>query len=461
MAFHRNKTKWLIAILITILASQSLLGAQATAPWRTQIVDPLGAGGTIVIDSQNKPHIFYYEETATDVNNQPKGLSYAVWTGQNWKTQQLNYTIGNIFIMDTNNKPHIISTANGTLTDTPITGSDWNLNSLGATSVAGDLMKLDSKGNLHVVSGNGSNYFQGNNSYDSYLYYDEWTKAGESSMLITERNSTAQVAYDYLYPVSLALDPQNNPEILFVEQIQTVNRSQYVSYPIFFTANKIEFAKWTGKGWSFDTVATNSSDANGVGSLVLDSKGLPHLCYIQDNQTTSPETGNSSNQYAIGYTYFDGSNWVTKTVENGLFDTDYSNPTLRLDSNGNPQVFYYREDYQNQAESGLIAATWSGTGWDIQNLGTVPSNGYGPASISSMAFDSNGNPRLLYSVVVGTYESASRSGNLTYASLIAPQYSQPQIILLTATVVIILAVVTTFIIYRVKHKSSKGTSHAG
>jgi hypothetical protein len=198
-----------------------------------------------------------------------------------------------------------------------------------------------------------------------------------------------------------------------------------------------------------------------VGSLVLDSRGLPHLCYIHENSTYFPNYGTFLNRYSVEYTYFDGHNWINKTVESEPDNIEYSNPILRLDPNGNPQVYYYRENYQNQAESGLIAATWSGTGWDIQNLGTVPSNGYGPASISSIAFDSNGNLHLLYSVVVGTYSSAPRSGNLTYASLIAPQYSQPQIILLTATVAIILAVAITLIIYRVKHKSPKGTSHAG
>jgi hypothetical protein len=451
MTFQNSKTKLPITILILILASQGILETQATDQWNTQIVDTHGAGGKIIIDSQNNPHIIYRRENVADINDQPEGLFYAIQAGQDWEIQHLNFSADNIFIMDTDNKPHIISTSNGTLTNTQLTDSNWNLNQLGVGKVADDLMKLDSNGNLLMFSAE-QKYFQANSSYENYLYYNNWTKTGNSETLLAETSSTGTI-YNYLHPISISIDSQNNPHIIFTKETQTGIRNSD-GYSFIPTSNDIVFAKWTGTGWLFETIATNASGQ--IGNLVLDSKGLPHLCYIYQNTTYFP-SGSYVARYSVDYTYFDGNNWVNQTVEAKTDNVDYSHLALRLDANNNPQIYYYKQNYQNQSDSGLVAAIWTGSRWGIQNLGAVPSNGYGAATISSIAFDSYGNPCMVYSVVVGTYRSAERSGNLTFVSFNAPQNSQSPIIQLAVTLAIIIAVALVFlIIYRAKRKPLNG-----
>ena len=138
-----------ITLLLAILTSQTLLSTQAEPTIASQLIDLRGVGASIFFDSQNNPNVLYSKEVA-DIRD-PITRMYAHWNGQNWSTQIVNNDANNIFIMDTNNKPHIISTVNDNLKDIPLADSNWTISDIGISRVADSrTMVLDKKGTLHT-----------------------------------------------------------------------------------------------------------------------------------------------------------------------------------------------------------------------------------------------------------------------------------------------------------------------
>ncbi|MCW4001501.1 MAG: hypothetical protein NWE93_14820 [Candidatus Bathyarchaeota archaeon] len=429
-----------LGMLLSSLISIENVDAQTTTvQWKTQVVDSRGTAGTLIVDSQNNPHIFYHENTVDDIDYQPQGLYYSILTDQEWSIQNLKEVAGNIFIMDQNNKPHIVSIENGHLDDTTLLGSNWNLNQFGVESIAGETMKLDSNGNMHTLTKEQKSYPE-NNSREDYLYYHNWTKTSDSSTLIA-KTSASGANFDYLIPLTLVVDSQNNPHLIFIEEVEAgvPNSDGGYSYPT--TSRSIESAKYDGSQWLFETIAKNVSEsANDVSDLVLDSKGYPHLCCVK-----------YTNQRSIDHIYFNGESWVSQTIDADDYNY-YSFPTLRIDGNGNPQVYYYQDNYAAQNKNGLMVAKWTGAQWDIKNLGTVPFDSSGEyheqTTIDSIEFDSYGNLYVLYSEVVGTYRGAPRYGDLTVAYLNTNTIIQPLILLLVAALVAIVILLFVLIFRR-------------
>ncbi len=435
-------------LLVAILAFQSILQVRANPTWNTQVVDPRGSGGQIVIDSWDNPHIIYNVVSIID-DGLTTSLNYAYWTGTKWNIEHLNYTVGNIFIMDTNNNPHVISTSNGTLKDIPLTTPVWNLKDIGIAEVAGDTMALDSSGTLHKLSADYI-YFESNNTYTSHLYYTTWTKSGESVQTIGEANSTAQVAYQRLYPASIAVDSKGNPHIIFVEENETV-LYPITSPPSFMVTNTIKYAMWTGLNWTIQTLATNTNYWSGNVTFVFDSKGKPHLCYLHENRIPTSYFGSYRIKRSVEYIYFNGLTWVNQTIESESEQNYYGQPALRLDSNDNPQIYFFKTNYQPTTDFNLLYARWTGTTWDIQKIWTLTPNSYGSAGFSTIAFDSRGNPHVVYDMWLGgSIRSAPIRSNLTYAS------SETTPILISTSLLIIVIAVTTVVIilllYFIKRK---------
>ncbi len=435
---------FMLGMVLLNIVSTETANSLPTASWNTQTVDSRGAGGTIIIDSQNRPHIFYHEETIDDIDYQPQGLFYAVKEDQEWIIQHLNGVPGNTFIMDKNNNPHIVSIENGSLIDTPIMGSNWNLNQFGVERIADKIMKLDSRGNLHTLTTEQESFAE-NNSRENCLYYYNWTKTGNSHTLLAKTRA-AGANFDYLRPISIVVDSQNNPRVIFNEQLEAGIRNSDGGYSFYTTSSTIEYARYDGIKWGFETIAKNVSESpSDVSDLVLDSKGYPHLCYV------------NTAQRSIDYTYFNGDSWISQTVDEEGYSY-FSHPALRLDRNGNPQVYYYQVNYKAQNRNGLMAAQWTGTNWDIKNLGTIPFNpdggSYEQTSISSIVFDSYGNPYVLYCEVVGTYRSANRYGNLTLAFLDTTPYIQSLILPLGVISAITAIFIATLLLYR-RHRKNR------
>jgi len=441
---------------ILVLASTGaaiVIQANANPTWHIQVVDPEGAGGFIAFDSFDKPHIIYYIDEFFNTNR--TGKNYAVWTGEKWNTEHLNSTVGNIFIMDTNNNPHVISTSNGTLNDAPLTNPVWNLKEIGIAGVAGDTITLDSGGTLHEVSADYI-YSESNNSYASHLYYTTWTKTGVSVQTIGEANSTAQVAYQRLYPHSIAVDPKGNPHIIFVEQHEIALYPRVSGTPFMIT-NMIKYAVWTGSNWKIQTLATNTTDPSRNANLVLDSKGQPQLAYLHENRTYTSDYGSYRAKRSLEYIYFDGFAWVNQTIESESNNDYYGQPALRLDSNGNPQVFFFKVNYQPTIDYDLLYARWTGTAWDTQKIWTLTPNSYGSAGFSKIAFDSHGNPRLTYDTVMGTIRGAYRYGNLTYLAIDMSFTTSPLLVPIISGGIIAIICIAAIIYFRKRRKEAQQT----
>lgn len=132
----------------------------------------------------------------------------------------------------------------------------------------------------------------------------------------------------------------------------------------------------------------------------------------------------------------------------------YEQPDLKLDSNGNPQVYFYKEDYQNTTDSGLMNAKLTGSNWNIQTIGSHDFN--------DIALGSHGNPHITYATVVGSIHGAYRYGNLTYATLETALILNPTSLLtiITVTTAVCIILMVLFIVYRARHKAAKGLLRA-
>jgi hypothetical protein len=168
-------------------------------------------------------------------------------------------------------------------------------------------------------------------------------------------------------PGSLVLDSKGNPHVSFEDNYYNV-----------------KYASLIGSKWIVQTIENSS----GFVSLVLDSKDNPHICYSTFTTLQTSTPGITTSRADLQYVSWTGSNWDTQTVtQNG--DGGY----LVLDSKGNPHICY-RDGNQQK----LNYASWNGSRWDIQTVASC--NGWGV-----LVLDSVENPHICYF-----------SGGLNYAS---------------------------------------------
>jgi hypothetical protein len=181
--------------------------------------------------------------------------------------------------------------------------------------------------------------------------------------------------------------------------------------------------------------------------LVLDSKAQPHLCYTHENFTYLPDYGTFMVRASLNYVYWDGSAWRTQAIDSESGAIRSGKYKLRLDSNDNPVVYFYKENYQNTTDSGLIRANLIDSGWNLQTIGSYDFN--------DISFDSHGNPHIIYDMWLGgSIRSVPILSNLTYASLETTPVLTPTLLLIiiiaVTTVVLVLAVLV--LVYRIKRK---------
>ena len=98
-------------------------------------------GTSIAVDSNDNPHISYYDQTNGD-------LKYARWTGSTWiiQTVESTGTVGlySSIALDSNNRPHIsyYDYINADLKYAHWTGSTWNIQTVDSGGQAGGTCRL-------------------------------------------------------------------------------------------------------------------------------------------------------------------------------------------------------------------------------------------------------------------------------------------------------------------------------
>lgn len=164
--------------------------------------------------------------------------------------------------------------------------------------------------------------------------------------------------------ISLALDSNDYPHI------------SYNCYSLAARRDVLKYAKWTGSGWSIETV--DSAGAIRYTSIALDTNNYPHISY------------HDSTSHELKYAKWNGSSWNISIV-GSVGDWGGEN-SIALDINNYPNIAYlYQEQYDIAAN--LKYAKWTGSSWNIQ---TVDSIGDLLGSDISIALDTNNHPHILY-----------------------------------------------------------------
>ncbi|MEW6558205.1 MAG: hypothetical protein AB1349_12800, partial [Elusimicrobiota bacterium] len=314
-----KKLELKILLLLFTLYPVSLICAENN--WQIETVDSAGYVGiitSIVLDSQNFPHITYYDQT----NN---NLKYAHWTGTKWDIQTVvseKYAFYSSIVLDAKGYPHISYTSGSgnRLEYIFWDGEKWNFQIVDEMdgSYQYNSIALDTNDYPHICYVDLKGY---------RLKYARWTGTNWDIQTIDTVAS---------FKPSLALDTNNNPHV------------SYYDYSFGSTRGDIKYAKWTGVVWNIQKVdsAKRISDGN---TLRLDKNNYPHIAY------------DVSIDYDVKYAKWTGTNWEIQTVDAEGY---LGGASLALDSNNYPRIAYY--DWMPNYD--LKYTDWDGTIWNIERV---------------------------------------------------------------------------------------------
>ena len=285
--------------------------------WLIATVDPqmyTGYGTSLALDGQERPRIAY-RIAGTDY----KDLLYA-WTGPDinggpWFTTTVD-TPGDCGIdpsleLDGAGDPRISYNCNNCLLYAHDDGSGWQIE----TVACGEgwygwctSLELDSQGHPRI------SYLAGWPVSDlMYAWYDgvQWQHETIDSQGIVG-----------LY-TSLALDSQDQPRISYYDDDSCA----------------LKYAWHDGTAWHLEIVDSGCVNQRGIGkytSLALDAQDHPHISYYDDAH------------YELRYAHFDGTRWLTETVDTGGYLTG-AYTSLALDAQGRPHISYLGNRYLRHA----------------------------------------------------------------------------------------------------------------
>jgi hypothetical protein len=426
--------------------------------WLIQIVDSVdrvGLHNSLALDSNGWPHISYHDNTNRD-------LKYARWNGQNWLTQVVD-TAGSWYTslaLDSHDWPHISYHA-GLISDLKYAywdGSSWIVQTVASEGFVGQYtsLALDSQDQPHIsYSGqDGLAYAHWNGGWLTQTVDN--SSAGFSSLAL-DSNNQPHISYESLLSIkyaywngsswlsqqvehgddspsspSLALNSNNQPGILYFDadnkalQYTHWNGSSWLSqavahsrvagsYPSlaldslnqphisYQTNGDLNYTSLAGSSWISQTVARMVGDFS-IGllgsdsDLALDNQNWPHISYIDRAEGDNVPYGHGDLKYA----YWNGSSWVTQTVE--TLTGVGSHTSLALDSNSQPHITYYDNVFSDYT---FNYVTWNGSSWVIEVI-VSGSPDYILFETNSLALDSNDQPHIIYTEPI--------SGQLSYAS---------------------------------------------
>ncbi len=420
-----------LIVLFCLLSFLDIMQVYAASTWNIQTVDPQGSGGSIALDSNGNPHIAYYIDAAA--NKTRSGLNYAFWTGAYWNSQTVDSLgSGGTLALDSNNKPHIIYRAQVSTNELKyahLNGNNWTIQTIDSKGKILDYAAaLDSNNNLNLVF----SYNRIVNS--SYAELDLIYAILIGSNLTSQSIDTGR---DYGW-FSIAIDNNNIPHISLFDSTNKGGDDANGTLKYATRSNS--------NGWNIQTI---DSTPDAQSSIAVDSKGQPHISYVN---------------YGLKYASWNGNEWSIQTVDENKYVTGPC--SFVLDSNDNAHIIYNPGLLLNN-NSGVLHvdeiydlnyAKWAGSTWSIE---TIDPDG----AVGSIAVDSTANPHIsFYRVAHGMFNYY----NLTYASLIDPTFtSSPSLIpsassstpefsqlLGTAFVLTLILVISLIIIWKKKHKKA-------
>ena len=363
--------------------------------WVIETVDSPGSVGrfsSIALDSHDKPHISYYDSTKLN-------LKYAKRTGISWGIVTLdsegNVGSGTSIALDSHDIPHIsyIDATNKNVKYANRTGGAWNFETVEIVGrpVAPTSIALDSRESPYMCV---YKYNHGRSIMCARWTGSIWRvnsvsgPATVDSSMALDSNDIAHIGYRSASPDGLSYDKWIESwqrEIVdpgdvgrYVSIALDSNDAPHMSYSD-MDNESLKYTKRTGSNWSIETV-----DSGGVGrftSLAIDSGDSPHISYCD---------------YANGdlkYAKWTGSGWSIETVE--AAGDVVGHTSIDLDSDNNPHISY-SEYFGHIDDSNLKYAKWTGSGWSIERADSSGDVG----RISSLALDGNNYPHIGYSDLI-------------------------------------------------------------
>jgi hypothetical protein len=318
--------------------------------WETETVDESGWVGIdpmIAVDSDNNPHIAYYDQGN-------RNLKYAYFDGSSWTAETVD-SGGDVgeepgIDVDSNGIPHISyeDHTNSALRYATKKNGVWDVTTIDSVTVDIEAMstslKVDSNDNIHIAYSFG---IHDPDQYDEdvfrYAFYN-----GNVWDIESVRKTGSDVIID--------IDSFNNPHISFKGDMDDGDRIMYAtkssgSWNVEVVDNAvkaegdtgiavqsdgiphivyhdyenglIKYATKTESTWTILTVVDNQDNQEGL-KIDVDSNNVAHVVY-------SNCQGDDDNEYLI-YAKKEGSNWVKENV------FIMSNPAIVVDSLGTVHI---------------------------------------------------------------------------------------------------------------------------
>ncbi len=259
----RTKIKKLAMICMVALGSFLFMmglisqNVEAVSEWSIEIVDTAGDIGkynSIAIDSNNRPHISYFDDTNDD-------LKYAYWDGSSWQIEAVdsNGSIGlySSIAIDSNNRPHIsyFDDTNDDLKYAYWDGSSWQIETVDSDGSVGwfPSIAIDSSDNDHISYGKFNDL-----RADWNLKY---TTNASGEWVVETVDSDGSIGW---FP-SIAIDSSDNVHISY---------SDGDNEDLKYTTNA------SGE-WVVETVDSDGS-VGWFPSIAIDSNNRPHISYFDD-----------------------------------------------------------------------------------------------------------------------------------------------------------------------------------
>ncbi len=246
----------------------------------------------------------------------------------------------------------------------PVFGAfSWEVQVVDAKAdLQGISLALDSHGNPHMVycATESGNSFSG--SSPEYLTYASWDGLDWNTQIVDNKGFLSLSGARFGYS-SFTFDSNDTPHIVY----STIDHGYIKANENDYTFHcLVEYATWTGTHWSIMTV-----DSGVGGSIVVDSKGNPHIAYADNNGL-------------LKYASWTGLDWAIQFVDSDFLRPQKTNGEiissqyLTLDANDNPCIVY-------GDESTVKVAMGSSFGWSIQtvlsgellHLGNIAVDSYG------------------------------------------------------------------------------------
>ncbi|MBN1384538.1 MAG: gliding motility-associated C-terminal domain-containing protein [Elusimicrobia bacterium] len=316
------------------------------ANWYLQTVDStgdVGAWTSLVFDSNNHPHISYYDEGNKD-------LKYAAWTGTSWAIQTVD-SAGDVgsyssIAVDSNNYPHISYHADSNdLKYAKWTGTSWSIVDLDSPNVGQyTSIALDSNDYPHI------SYYD---IYDKDLKYIRWTGASWST---PQAIDTSGIVGQYS---SIAIDLNDNPHIAYYDAHISNLNLKYSSYTV-------------NTNWSIST-ADAPNDVGAWASLDIDLSGNSHVSYYDKTNTK------------LRYGKRTGSSWSLQDVDTTGNAGEYS--SIAVGSDNVPHISYYDAAANFDLKYSSFTDAWYNT--TVDATGVV-------GLYTSIAVDAGNNPHISY-----------------------------------------------------------------